>query len=294
MLILITVTFFLMHAIPGGPFSAGEQKDLDPSVVEAIRAKYGLDLPVYQQYFNYMKNLLRGDMGVSYKKVNYTVNELIANGFPVSGQVGFFAVILALVVGIPLGIIAALKRGSMADMASMIIATIGISIPTFVIAMLLMYLFCMRHAWLPNFGWGTAAHFILPVFCLALAPIAHITRLMRSSMLEVSRQDYIRTARAKGISEGSVIGKHMLRNAILPVITYLGPLVAGLLTGSFAIERLFMVPGMGRYFVEAVTARDYTVIMGMTIFLGAFIMLCTLMVDIAYAFIDPRVKFDAK
>ncbi len=174
----------------------------------------------------------------------------------------------------------------------MIIATIGISIPTFVIAMLLMYLFCMKWGVLPNTGWGEMKHFILPVACLCLAPIAHITRLMRSSMLEVSRQDYVRTARSKGVPEGKVIGKHMVRNAILPVITYLGPLVAALTTGSFAIERLFMIPGIGRYFVNAVGDRDYTVIMGLTIFYGAFIMLCTLLVDIAYAIIDPRVKLD--
>lgn len=293
MFFLITVTFFLMHSIPGGPFSAGEQKDLNPEILAAIRARYGLDQPVWKQYLNYLGKLLQGDMGVSYKKTNYTVNELILGGFPISGQVGLAAIVIALIIGIPLGIISALKRGSWADMLSMIIATIGISIPTFVIAMLLMYQFCMRHAILPNFGWGELKHFVLPVSCMCLSPIAHITRLMRSSMLEVSRQDYIRTARSKGVSEFKVIGKHMIRNAILPVVTYLGPLVAALLTGSFAIERLFMIPGMGRYFVNAVSDRDYTVIMGLTIFYGAFIMLCTLLVDIAYAIIDPRVKLDS-
>lgn len=292
MFFLITITFFLMHAIPGGPFSAGERKDLNPEIVAAIRARYGLDLPVWKQYLNYMSKLLQGDMGVSYKKTNYTVNELIGLGFPISGEIGILAIIIALVFGIPLGVVAALKRGSWADMASMIFATIGISIPTFVIAMLLMYEFCMKHALLPTFGWGEIKHLILPVICMCLSPIANITRLCRSSMLEVSRQDYVRTARAKGVGEGSVIFKHMLRNAVLPVVTYLGPLVAALMTGSFAIERLFMIPGMGRYFVNAVTDRDYTVIMGLTIFYGAFIMLCTLLVDIAYAFIDPRVRFD--
>ena len=171
--------------------------------------------PVGVQFLNYMKNLLRGDLGVSYKKVNYTVNELIASGFPVSAQVGVLAIIVALLIGIPLGVTSALKRGSWADMASMIIATIGISIPTFVIAMLLMYLLCMKWAILPNFGWGSAIYFVLPVFCMCLSPVAHITRLMRSSMLEVQRQDYIRTARAKGVPEIKVICKHMLRNAIL-------------------------------------------------------------------------------
>lgn len=292
MFFLITITFFLMHAIPGGPFSAGEQKDLNPEILEAIRARYGLDLPVWKQYVNYLNQLLHGDMGVSFKKTNYTVNELILGGFPISGKVGLVAIGIALLVGIPLGIISALKRGSWADMLSMVIATIGISVPTFIIAMFLMYQFCMKHAILPNFGWGELQHYILPVACMCLSPIAHVTRLMRSSMLEVSRQDYVRTARSKGVPEIKVIGKHMVRNAVLPVITYLGPLVAALMTGSFAIERLFMIPGMGRYFVNAVSDRDYTVIMGLTIFYGAFIMLCTLLVDIAYAIIDPRVKLD--
>ena len=292
MFFLITITFFLMHAIPGGPFSAGEQKDLNPEILEAIRARYGLDLPVWKQYVNYLNQLLHGDMGVSFKKTNYTVNELILGGFPISGKVGLVAIGIALLIGIPLGIISALKRGSWADMLSMVIATIGISVPTFIIAMFLMYQFCMKHAILPNFGWGELQHYILPVACMCLSPIAHVTRLMRSSMLEVSRQDYVRTARSKGVPEIKVIGKHMVRNAVLPVITYLGPLVAALMTGSFAIERLFMIPGMGRYFVNAVSDRDYTVIMSLTIFYGAFIMLCTLLVDIAYAIIDPRVKLD--
>ena len=292
MFFLITITFFLMHAIPGGPFSAVEQKDLNPEILEAIRARYGLDLPVWKQYVNYLNQLLHGDMGVSFKKTNYTVNELILGGFPISGKVGLVAIGIALLIGIPLGIISALKRGSWADMLSMVIATIGISVPTFIIAMFLMYQFCMKHAILPNFGWGELQHYILPVACMCLSPIAYVTRLMRSSMLEVSRQDYVRTARSKGVPEIKVIGKHKVRNAVLPVITYLGPLVAALMTGSFAIERLFMIPGMGRYFVNAVSDRDYTVIMGLTIFYGAFIMLCTLLVDIAYAIIDPRVKLD--
>lgn len=292
MFFLITITFFLMHAIPGGPFSAGEQKDLNPEILAAIRASYGLDLPLHEQYFHYMSELFQGRMGVSYKRTNYTVNELILKGFPISGQVGMTAIAIALLIGIPLGVTAALKRGSWADMASMIFATIGISIPTFVIAMILMYFFCMKYPLLPTFGWGELKHFILPTLCMCLGPIARITRLTRSSMLEVARQDYVRTARSKGVPETRVIGKHMLRNAVLPVITYLGPLVAALMTGSFAIERLFMIPGMGRYFVNAVTDRDYTVIMGLTIFYGGFIMLCTLIVDIAHAFIDPRVKFE--
>ncbi|MGN0713196.1 MAG: ABC transporter permease [Anaerovoracaceae bacterium] len=293
MFLLITITFFLMHAIPGSPFNAGDRKNLNPEVIEAIEAKYGLDLPVHEQYINYVKNLLHGDMGLSMKKLNYSVNELIADSFPVSAQIGFFAIIVALAVGIPLGVVAALKRGGVADMFSMTLATVGISIPTFVIALLLMYLFCMKLAWLPPFGWGELKHFILPVACLSLAPIANITRLTRSTLMEVVQQDYIRTARSKGLSEFVVIGKHAMRNAIVPVVTYLGPLVAGLMTGSFAIERMFMAPGIGRYFVNSVSDRDYTMIMGVTIFYGLFIMVCTLIVDIAYAIIDPRVRLDS-
>ena len=293
MFLLITITFFLMHAIPGGPFSAGEQKNLNPEVIEIIEARLGLDLPIHEQYFNYVGNLLHGDLGMSMKKLNYSANELIAESFPVSAQIGFIAILVALAIGIPLGVVAALKRGGVADMLSMTLATIGISIPTFVIAMLLMYFFCMEMAILPTYGWGELKHFILPVACLCLAPIANITRLTRSTLMEVVQQDYIRTARSKGLSEFTVIGKHAMRNAIVPVVTYLGPLVASLLTGSFAIERMFMVPGIGRYFVNSVSDRDYTMIMGVTIFYGLFIMVCTLIVDIAYALIDPRVRLDS-
>ncbi len=292
MLLLITITFFLMHAIPGSPFRTSDQKNLNPQVLEAIEEYYGLNLPVHEQYIDYMTDLLKGDMGVSMKKTNYTVNELIATSFPASAKVGMAAIVVSLLVGIPLGVVSALKRGSIADMAAMTLATIGISIPTFVIAMILMYFFCMEFAILPAYGWGKLINYILPVTCLCLAPIANITRLTRSSMMEVVQQDYIRTARAKGLPEFTVIGKHAMRNALVPVVTYLGPLVAALTTGSFAIERIYMIPGIGRYFVNSVSDRDYTMIMGVTIFFGAFIMACTLLVDIAYALIDPRVRYE--
>ena len=291
MFVLVTVTFFLMHAVPGSPFNPSEQKNIPAEVLAQIRAKYGLDEPVWKQYLTYMGNLFRGDLGDSFKKLNYSVNELVMGGFPTSAKVGAWAIVVALAIGIPLGIISALKRGSWMDWSSMIMATIGISVPTFIIAMLLMYVFAMKLGWLPVFGWGTWKHMVIPVACLALSPIAYITRLMRSSMLEVSRQDYMRTARAKGVGEFTVIAKHGIRNAVLPVVTYLGPLVAGLLTGSFVVERLFMLPGIGRYFVTAVNDRDYSVILGLTIFYGGFLMLCILVVDIAYAIIDPRVRF---
>lgn len=291
MFLLVTATFFLMHAVPGSPFNPGEQKNIPPEILAQIRSKYGLDDPPFKQYVSYMGKLLQGDLGVSFKKQNYSVNELVMGGFPASAKIGVWAIIVALAIGLPLGIISALKRGGWMDWFSMILATIGIAVPTFIIAILLLYIFAMRLGWLPVFGWGTWKHMVIPVACLSLSPIAYITRLMRSSMLEVSRQDYIRTARAKGVGEFMVIGKHAVRNAILPVVTYLGPLVAGLLTGSFVIERLFMIPGLGRYFVTAVSDRDYSVILGLTIFYGGFLMICILLVDIAYAIIDPRVRF---
>ena len=290
MFFLITITFFLMHAIPGGPFSAGEQKDLNPEILEAIRARYGLDLPVWKQYVNYLNQLLHGDMGVSFKKTNYTVNELILGGFPISGKVGLVAIGIALLIGIPLGIISALKRGSWADMLSMVIATIGISVPTFIIAMFLMYQFCMKHAILPNFGWGELQHYILPVACMCLSPIAHVTRLMRSSMLEVSRQDYVRTARSKDVSERRIIMKHALKNAQIPIVTMIGIQVSTLIGGAVLTERVFALPGVGSFLVDSILKSDFEVVTGFIIMLAIFVSVVLLIVDIVYAFLDPRIK----
>ena len=242
------------------------------------------------QYARYLGKLLHGDMGTSFKKQDTTVNELIANGFPVSAQVGALGIVAALAVGIPLGIIAAIRRGKMADGVAMVFATIGVSVPSFVICVLMMYLFCEKWKIFPSYGLTSWKHYVLPVFCMAFSQIAYITRLMRSSMLETMRQDYIRTERAKGMPEYLVIGKYALKNSILPVVTYVGPLIATLLTGTFIIEKLFSVPGLGRYFVSAITDRDYSVTLGLTVFLGAMIIVCNLVVDIMYAIIDPRVK----
>ncbi len=290
--VLITITFFLMHAIPGGPFSPAEERKIPKSVLAKIQAKYGLDDPVHVQYVSYLKKLLKGDFGISFKQPDTTVNELIERGFPVSAKVGVVAIVAALLIGIPLGIISAIRRGKWMDWASMIFATIGISIPSFVITVLLMYLFAVSLKCLPTYGISTWKHYILPVAGLAFSPIAYIARLMRSSMLEVMRQDYIRTAKSKGVHEFFVVTKHALKNAIIPVVTYLGPLVAALLTGSFVVERLFSIPGIGRDFVSGISDRDYSVILGMTVFFGAFIIIVNIMVDILYALIDPRVKID--
>ena len=291
-LMLATVTFFLMHAIPGSPFSPEEDKKVPAKIIEAINEKYGLNDPVPIQYLNYMKNVLKGDLGISFIQQNVSVNEIIKRGFPVSAKVGFIAVIVSLIIGVTLGIISAVKRGSWMDYFSMVFATIGISVPSFILAVLMMYLFCQVFKILPSYGISTWRHYILPVTGLALAPIAYIARLTRSSMLEVMRQDYIRTARSKGVSEFFVIMKHALINAIIPVVTYLGPLIAGLLTGSFIIERLFVIPGIGREYVTSIGDRDYAVILGITVFFGILVIVANILVDILYVVIDPRVKID--
>ena len=292
-LVLITITFFMMHYIPGSPFIKGEQK-MPPEVLQRIEEKYGLNQPLFVQYLTYLKNIARGDFGISFKKAGTTVNDIIDRGFPVSARVGLFAVIVSVLVGIALGILSAVKRASIFDGASMVFATVGISIPTFVTAILLLYLFAGILKILPTYGLASWKHYILPVTCLSFSPIAYIARMTRSSMLDVMQQDYIRTARAKGVREFFVIVKHGLRNAILPVVTYLGTLVAALLTGSFVIERLYAIPGIGKYYVESIGARDYNVILGMTVFFGIFVVACNIIVDILYGIIDPRVKMAEK
>ena len=289
-IVLITIAFFLMHAMPGSPFSQEEQKKLTEEGLARLNAKYGLDKPVWEQYVTYWKGLLKFDFGTSFKRPDTTVNEILFNHFPTSAKVGGIAVLISLAIGIPLGIAAALHRGKFIDWFCMAFATVGISAPVFVISVLLMYLLCGVFPIFPNFGLNSWKHYILPVACLSFNPIAYIVRQIRSSMLEAMEQDYIRTARAKGVRELKVVVKHALKNAIMPVITYLGPLVASLLTGSFIVERLFSIAGIGRYFVQSVSDRDYTMIMGITIFFGVFVVICNLIVDILLAIIDPRVK----
>jgi len=292
-LVLITITFFMMHFIPGSPFVKGEQK-MPPEVLQRIEEKYGLNQPLFVQYLTYLQNIARGDFGISFKKAGTTVNDIIDRGFPVSARVGLVAIVVSVLIGMSLGILSAVKRASIFDGASMVFATVGISIPTFVTAVLLLYLFAGVLKVLPTYGLASWRHYILPVTCLSFSPIAYIARMTRSSMLEVMQQDYIRTARAKGVREFFVIVKHGLRNAILPVVTYLGTLVAGLLTGSFVIERLYAIPGIGKFYVESIGARDYNVILGMTVFFGIFVVVCNIIVDILYGIIDPRVKMAEK
>ena len=286
--LIATITFILMRSIPGGPFTS--ERALTPEIEKALAEKYNLDAPLWEQYLDYIGDLAKGDLGVSFKKKGVTVNEIIIKTFPASAQIGALAVVLILVIGIPLGILSALKQNHAIDYVIMIIATIGVTIPSFVIGTFIMYIFGEKLAWIPAGGLESWKGYIGPVIALGGFSIAYVTRLTRSSMLEVLRQDYIRTARANGLSKLRVVGKHALKNALIPVVTYVGPMVASILTGSFVVEKIFAVPGMGKYFVESVSSRDHTVIMGLTIFYAAIYIVMVFIVDIAYAYIDPRIK----
>lgn len=290
--VLVTITFFLMHSIPGGPFDPAEERKLTPDVVAQINKAYGLSDPVYIQYVHYLGNVLHGNLGISYKMQDTSVNSIIARGFPVSARVGTIAILAALLVGMPLGIGAALRRGRMTDRVSTVVATIGIAVPSFIMMTLMMFLFVYVLHLLPAYGLNSPQSYILPVVGLSLSPMSYIARLIRSSMLDSLGQDYIRTARAKGVSRFSIVAKHAMRNAVIPVVTYLGPLVAELLTGSFVAENLFSIPGIGRDYVNSISSRDYSLILGLTMFLGIFVVAANLVVDLLYVVIDPRVKFE--
>lgn len=283
-----TITFFLMNLVPGGPFLS--EKAISPQATDALEAKYGLDKPLFQQYLTYIKDALHGDFGDSLKQRGRTVMDIIKMKFPVSARVGGVSVLVSLILGVPLGCIAALKRGKFADSLISVVATCGIAVPSFVICTLLLYFFGVKLQILPTMGLTTAKHYVMPVMALAFYPTAYIMRLMRSSMLDVLGQDYMRTAKAKGLAGGKILFKHALRNAILPVITYVGPLLAYTVTGSFVVEKIFTIPGLGGEFIAAINGRDYTLIMGTTIFLATLIILMNVVVDIVYKLVDPRIK----
>lgn len=289
--LIATITFFLMRAIPGGPFT--RERPVSPAILENLEKRYNLDDPLIVQYYVYMKGLVTFDLGPSYKILGTDVNELIAEGFPTSAKIGGLAVILIVVVGVPIGIISALKSNSIIDYIVMFGATLGVTLPSFVIATGIIYIFAVRYDLIDATGLENWKSYIGPVVALSGYSLSFVARLTRSSMLEVLRQDYVRTARANGISEFKVIFKHALKNALIPVITYIGPMVAAILTGSFVIEKVFDLPGMGTYFVDSVTNRDYTVIIGMTVFYAAFYVIMVFFVDIAYSLIDPRIKLDS-
>lgn len=287
-LLITTLTFVMMHSIPGGPFT--REKQVPDEILKALNAKYNLDAPIYEQYFDYMKGLVTFDLGPSYSKIGTTVNDLLESGFPVSARTGLYASIVIIVMGLPLGMISALRQNKPIDYFVMFMATLGVTIPSFVVATLIIYIFAGKLGWIPTFGITNPLGYIGPVIALSGYSLSFVSRLTRSSMLEVLRQDYIRTARANGIKEWKVIAKHAVKNALIPVVTYLGPMIAAILTGSFVVEKIFAIPGMGRYFVESVTNRDYTTIMGMTVFYAAFYIVMVLLVDVAYGLIDPRIR----
>lgn len=286
--LVATVTFGLMFLVPGGPFLA--EKAPSEATIKALNEKYGLDQPKLVQYKNYMIKLIQRDLGLSIKQRGRTVGDIIWRGFKVSARVGGIAILLAVCIGVPLGSIAALNRGKWLDNVIILISTFGIAVPSFVVSTVLMMIFSVKLNLLPTYGLTSVAHYVMPVMALAFYPTAYISRLMRSSMLEVLGQDYMRTAKAKGLSQFFMLFKHALRNAILPVVTYLGPLLAYTLTGSFVVEKIFTIPGLGSEFISSIINRDYTLIMGTTIFLAFLIITMNLLVDIVYKLVDPRIK----
>ena len=286
--IVATLTFFLMNMVPGGPFVA--EKSISKAAQEALAAKYGLDKPLLERYATYMTDFLRGDMGFSLRQRGRTVSDIIFSKFPVSAKLAGIAVLVALCVGIPLGCVSAYSRGKLPDNIIIVLGTCGIAIPSFITSVLLLYGLGVKLSLLPTVGLNEWKSYIMPVTALAIYPTAYITRLMRSSLLDVMGQDYIRTAKAKGVSSFKMLFKHALRNAILPVITYVGPMLAYLMTGSFVVEKIFTVPGLGREFVSSITNRDYTMIMGTTIVLATLVIVANVVVDILYKIIDPRIN----
>lgn len=283
-----TLTFFLMNMVPGGPFLS--EKAISPQATAALEAKYGLDKPLLQRYLTYISDAAHGDFGDSLKQRGRTVMSIITSKFPVSARVGGISVLVSLLIGIPLGSIAALKRGKFLDSFISVVATCGIAVPSFVICTVLMYFLGVKLNWLPTMGLESAKNYVMPVIALSFYPTAYIMRLMRSSMLDVLGQDYMRTARAKGLAGSMILFKHALRNAILPVVTYVGPMLAYTITGSFVVEKIFVIPGLGGEFIKAINGRDYTLIMGTTIFLATLIIVMNVVVDIVYKIIDPRIK----
>lgn len=286
--VIISLTFLMMHAIPGDPFA--REGRMPESVYQNLLAKYGLDKSKPEQYVMYLKNILHGDFGESMLSQTETVNQIIARGAPVSARIGLQAFILAIIVGPTLGAIAALYQNRLPDYFMMILAILGISVPSFILSTLFIQFIAQNVSWIPIGGWGTFAHTILPTIALAFMPLASSARLMRSSMLEVLGQDYIKTARSKGLSNFRVIMSHAVRNAILPIVSQMGITLSGLLTGSFVIEKVFGIPGLGNFFINSIMNRDYTMIMGTTIFYSVLLIIMLLIVDILYVVIDPRIK----
>ena len=289
---VVTLTFFLIRFLPGGPFDA--EKDLPPKIMENLEKKYQFNEPLWKQYLIYLNNLAHGDFGPSYKYVDRSANEIIADTFPVSLQLGVTALLISLIFGISLGIVSSLSPRSFTDFLTAVISISLVSVPNFVVGAILIYFFSVKLGWFPAALWGRPEHYVLPAVTLAAGSTAYIARLVRSSMIEASRELYIRTAMAKGLSRVRIIYKHILRNALIPVTTVLGPIFAYLITGSFVVEHIFAIPGMGRFFVFAVSNRDYSVVLAITIVYTIILVLANLIVDVLYTRLDPRISFYKK
>jgi oligopeptide transport system permease protein len=291
-LVVTSITFFLLRVLPGGPFDT--EKKLPPQILINIEQKYRLSDPVWKQYFIYMSNLLTGDFGPSYKYVDRTANDIIKDTLPVSMELGLVALLASIILGTSMGAISATRPRGLFDFIAVSLSTAVVSVPSFVIGAVLIYVFSVKLGWFPAALWGDARHLVLPALTLALGPAAYLARLVRASMLETSQATFIRTARAKGLSETRVVAKHILRNALIPVVTVLGPITAYLITGSFVVEHIFAIPGMGRFFVFAVSNRDYSLVMGITIIYTIILVIANLLVDILYVLLDPRITFEKR
>ncbi len=285
------ITFLLMHAAPGTPFQQNPDRPLPQAVVERLNAQFGLDKPIWQQYINWIGGIVQGDLGPSYRIRGRDIQDIIGDNVWASVQLGSMAFGLAVILGIPLGVIAALRQNKWPDYAATFVSVIGIATPSFVLAVLLVLIFSVSLHWFPTSGWKGPEYWVLPVIALSGYGIAQVARYTRASMLEVTRKDYVRTAQSKGLRERSIVRVHMLRNAFIPVVTILGPLLAGLVTGSFVVESVFAIPGIGRFFVQAIFQRDYGLIMAVTLLYAVAIAIMNLVVDVAYAWIDPRIRY---
>ena len=289
LLIISLVTFGLGHAIPGGPFD--KEKTLPAEIIANLEAHYGLDDPLWKQYTDYLWKALHGDLGPSYTSRSRTVNDILSAHFPVSAQLGILALFVAMVIGIPLGMIASLKQNTFIDYFCMFFALLGVSVPSMTLGPLLVWIFALKLNILPVARWGTWQQAILPAFTLGIGSAAILARLTRASMLQVIREDYIRTARSKGVSEKNVTVYHALKNALIPVVTIIGPLFAALVTGSLIVEQIFAIPGCGKYFITSITNRDYPVVLGIMLLYALLIIIANLLVDITYSWIDPRIRY---
>ncbi len=288
--VVFTISFALMRSVPGGPLSS--ERALEPEIEKNIRARYHLDEPLMKQYLRELGNTLQGDLGYSFKLADFSVNEIIAQGFPISATLGIVALGVALSIGLTAGIVSAIRRQSLIDVTLMSLATVGIALPNFVVAGILIILLVFLWPVFPAAGWGNLSQLVLPGFCLGLPYAAYVARLARTGLLDVLSQDYIRTARAKGLRTPTVILRHALKGAMLPVVSFMGPAIAGILTGSLVVEQIFAIPGLGVHFIQAATQRDYTLAMGLVLLYTTLLYTMNLLVDVSYVYLDPRAKLE--